>query len=446
MPHMVRFRCLVLIVIAGLFLVCEPVFAGNLDAPAAPTAAGSAMFTIEDLYNRLNAGTAGTKRSGAFVEPAAGPGATMHSLDDLMNKAPAVDGAGAAPADVLTGKTYWGLTSGQWGPRAGSMANVGSQSFIPGIATQTISQGYHDGNGKVAGDPNLVTGNIKAGSTIFGISGSANVVDTSTGDATADDLMAGKKAFVAGAQVTGALQTRTLSNATTTVTAGNYAGTTLDTVDTDLVGANIRSGSTIFGVVGNSAVVNTASANATAGEILFNRTAWVNGQPVTGTRLGGVILKAGGSFSPGGRWYDNADGTITDVTTGLVWKKTLSIDDRALTATITTQIDIIRYCGELQNGYLGLTDGSRLNDWRPPTIREMQSLMTGTEAIGGGNFQGFSGTASYSYWTISQDTVDPACAITINMNTGVLTGQQKVTWGVNSIRGFIWPVRNALIP
>jgi hypothetical protein len=48
-------------------LVFSPsLLAGSLDSPAAPTAAGSAMFTLEDIYNRLNDGTAGSKRTGAF--------------------------------------------------------------------------------------------------------------------------------------------------------------------------------------------------------------------------------------------------------------------------------------------------------------------------------------------------------------------------------------------
>ena len=47
--------------------------AGNLDAPAAPTSNVSAMYSLTDLYNRLHDGTAGSKRSGVFVEPAAGP-------------------------------------------------------------------------------------------------------------------------------------------------------------------------------------------------------------------------------------------------------------------------------------------------------------------------------------------------------------------------------------
>lgn len=161
--------------------------AGSLTPAAAPTDSVSAMFTLEDLYNRLLSGAAGNKRGGAFTEPASGPGSTMHSLNEIMNKAPLVDAQGAGNTQVLTGKKFWGLTSGQWGMQTGTMSNVGAQNLTPGAASQTITAGYHDGSGKVVGDSSLVSANIRAGTTIFGISGSLSVVDTSTGNATAGE-------------------------------------------------------------------------------------------------------------------------------------------------------------------------------------------------------------------------------------------------------------------
>ena len=61
--------------------------AGDLDAPAGPTSAGSAMYTLEDVYNRLDAGTEGTKRAGEFSEPSSGPASTGHTLDEVYAKA-----------------------------------------------------------------------------------------------------------------------------------------------------------------------------------------------------------------------------------------------------------------------------------------------------------------------------------------------------------------------
>jgi hypothetical protein len=79
------------------------------------------MYTLEDLYNRLQSGAQGAKRTGGFAEPQAGPGATGHNLNQLMNIAPMVDdGMGASPTDVAKDKTYWGLTTNDWGSQTGT--------------------------------------------------------------------------------------------------------------------------------------------------------------------------------------------------------------------------------------------------------------------------------------------------------------------------------------
>jgi hypothetical protein len=105
------------IVVMSLTVVVSPsLLAGNLDSPAAPTEAGSAMYTLENIYNRLNSGTESTKRTGAFTEPSSGPGNTGKTLNEVMDKAPAKDNTnGAEPSDVAIGKTYWGLKDGSWG-------------------------------------------------------------------------------------------------------------------------------------------------------------------------------------------------------------------------------------------------------------------------------------------------------------------------------------------
>ena len=105
------------IVVMSLTVVVSPsLLAGNLDSPAAPSDAGSAMYKLEDIYNRLNDGTEGAKRTGAFTEPSSGPGNTGKTLNEVMGKAPVKDSTnGAKLSDVTTGKTYWGLKDGSWG-------------------------------------------------------------------------------------------------------------------------------------------------------------------------------------------------------------------------------------------------------------------------------------------------------------------------------------------
>ena len=57
-------------------LISVRAFAGNIDSPAAPNTSESAMYTLEDVYNRLNTGAAGSKRGDSFKEPSAGPAST----------------------------------------------------------------------------------------------------------------------------------------------------------------------------------------------------------------------------------------------------------------------------------------------------------------------------------------------------------------------------------
>jgi hypothetical protein len=107
--------------VIGVLLSAAVVFAGSLNPGSGPGDAGSQMFTLQQIYDRLTSGAAGTKMT-AFTEPAAGPSAgTMRTLDEVMAAAPAVDGTnGATTANVASGKTFWGLTSGQWGLQTGT--------------------------------------------------------------------------------------------------------------------------------------------------------------------------------------------------------------------------------------------------------------------------------------------------------------------------------------
>jgi hypothetical protein len=116
-------------VLVGILLSSAVVvLAGNLDPPSAATDAASQMFTLQQVYRRLNVGASGVKMT-SFTEPSSGPGSgTMHTLDEIMALAPVADNTnGAQPDDVRSGTTYWGLrtdgwraTAG-WGPQTGEL-------------------------------------------------------------------------------------------------------------------------------------------------------------------------------------------------------------------------------------------------------------------------------------------------------------------------------------
>ena len=96
--------------------------AGNLEPPADPASAASAMFSLDDIYSRLKSGTEGAKRTGPFTEPFSGPKDEGYTLNDIMSEAPSADNnKGAMPAEVLAGKTFWCLQNGLWGLRIGTM-------------------------------------------------------------------------------------------------------------------------------------------------------------------------------------------------------------------------------------------------------------------------------------------------------------------------------------
>jgi hypothetical protein len=78
---MVAFIC------KGLFLP-GLVVAGDLDQTAQPDDAVGAMYTLEDIYNRLKDRTPATKRgAGQFKEPPAIPGSTVPTLDQIYDLA-----------------------------------------------------------------------------------------------------------------------------------------------------------------------------------------------------------------------------------------------------------------------------------------------------------------------------------------------------------------------
>ena len=193
---------------------------GTIDSPAAPGSTSS--YTLEDLYQRLVNGTAGTQSS--FTEPSAAPGTgTMHDINALMAAAPEADTNGATTADVLPGKTFWGLTNGEWGEQIGNMALGSNFTGADGLLTFDVPDGYYSGVQATAYDADLLAGNILDTVDIFGVTGSI----PTQGDVTGAD---GSVSIV--------------------IPTGYYPGNTATASDVDLIAQNIKAGVTIFGVTG----------------------------------------------------------------------------------------------------------------------------------------------------------------------------------------------------
>lgn len=89
-----------------------------------------------------------------------------------------------------------------------------SSDLTASTLTVTAPAGYYSSAAsKTLSDASLVSGNIKSGATIFGVSGATNVVDTtvSSNAASSSDIVSGKKAYVNGSLVTGNVVLPTVS-------------------------------------------------------------------------------------------------------------------------------------------------------------------------------------------------------------------------------------------
>lgn len=127
--------------------------------------------------------------------------------------------ADAVAGDVLSGKTFYK----DGGKTTGSMPNNGDTSgtISTKAGTVTIPAGKTSG-GTVGIDSTeqakIVSGNIKSGVTILGVSGDSNVVDTTlaSGAASASSIVNGYSAFVNGSKVEGTATLPVISQDSTT--------------------------------------------------------------------------------------------------------------------------------------------------------------------------------------------------------------------------------------
>lgn len=139
---------------------------GTTDSPAAPGSTNS--YTLEDIWNRLTDGSAGTQST--FTEPSVAPGTgTMHTINDIMGLAPSLDNTNAAgAADVFSGKTFWGLSGGEWGLQTGTYQRFTDHGDGTVTDNQTGLMWTKDATHGTAGtvdwfDANVVIGNLTTG-------------------------------------------------------------------------------------------------------------------------------------------------------------------------------------------------------------------------------------------------------------------------------------------
>ena len=122
----------------------------------------------------------------------------------------------AAAGDVLSGKYFYGANGSK---TQGSIASKSSSDLTASTLTVTAPAGYYaSAASKTLSDAALVSGNIKSGATIFGVSGASSVVDTTiaSGAAAAANIISGYKAYANGSLIEGSATVPTVSQDSTT--------------------------------------------------------------------------------------------------------------------------------------------------------------------------------------------------------------------------------------
>ncbi|OPG91341.1 hypothetical protein B2I21_35165 [Chryseobacterium mucoviscidosis] len=220
----------------------------------------------------------------------------------------------AVDANVLTGVSY----SNSSGARVGTMPNNGALGTItPGVTAQSIPPGYTSG-GTVAGSASLLPGNIKSGTTIFGVQG--NVIQA-TGTATANQLLIGQTASTTIGPITGTMPDNgslgTIVPGTTnqSIPAGYTTGGTV-AGSGNLQAGNIRLGVTVFGVTGSLDPGTQTGGTAQPGEVLLNKTFTNDSGVQTGSmpNNGAVAITPSSTSQPIPIGYHDGTGTVAAVT------------------------------------------------------------------------------------------------------------------------------------
>jgi hypothetical protein len=149
----------------------------------------------------------------------------------------------------------------------------------------------------------------------------------------------------------------------------------------------------------------------------------------SGTGQDGDKLK--GAAWPNPRFIDNANGTVTDYLTGLIWLKNANCFNTQTWSTALSSANT------LTSGACGLSDDSTAGQWRLPNITELESLVDAEHrnpALPAGHpFTSFQ--SSDGYWSSSNYAGDATYAWYVNMFVGNMYGYSKLNVG------FVWPVR-----
>lgn len=352
----------------------------------------------------------GMVRAGSLA-PSAAPAATSYTLSDIFTRL-----------------------------ATNAAATAGNHSFTPTTTPQSI---FHTLTDIYDAIPTMYASDFLASSTYLGVTGTIAVKSGDAGVASSST---------------------TTNKLMLTPVVGYYDGAnaSISTTSDNFVSTNIKSGVYLFGVTGDSNVVDSSSGDAVASDIASGKIAWVDGAEVTGTATsidyslqslqtkddwvnsggttgeytaeeagtwsavdGSPFATAAISYNPVGSALTLASGVVEqDPRTGVWWSDVMAIGttatsttnefDPATDGTRPTGGNAIGFCNALNTANFG-----GHNDWYLPTQKQlMQAYIDGAanNLPNPGNYfwsstEGYSGSANawrvylyYGYTTYNAKT------------------------------------------
>ena len=373
--NFIRSGLVVLISVLAIFAIVK---AGSLNPSSDPAAT---FFTLENIYSRLTTNATSTE-GGHVFSPGASPAGSLYTLEQIYGAIPTI-----VPGTVKLNTSYLGID--------GTLVPSGGTATTTQVCSGQTYYGANQSNWTLAtGGLSIVSSTMLTSATYCGI--------------------------------TGNIATQTLSSATTTVSAGYYNATTLNTVDTNLNANNILSGITIFGI--NGTALSGASLVDTGQTKCYD--------------LAGAIITCGSAYNGQDAQYTHASSThtcdpsyttstvsgvnvVTDNCTGLMWRQcsegqsTSTSSNCSGSATTYTWDAALSQC--LNSSYAGYSD------WRLPNVRELPSIVRYGSSSPAIDLTYFPNTPSAHYWSASTYVNSPSSAWYVDFYYGFVVVSTKST-------------------